>query len=125
MYSYFFGKNKNSEIGVHLITVQMPPVLPEPVVEKTLNITNNKTDTIVFSVIEQILERSTVGLEKYGNNLDRKELTVLDWIKCAQEEHMDSILYLEKLKQFYEKETKDMRESFALQIPTENDSTVN
>lgn len=123
MYSYFFGKTKNPDKVPENKSepeVQVPiPPLPE---EKTLNITNRKTDTIVFSVIEQMLERSTVGLEKYSSQLDRTDLTVLDWIKCAQEEHLDTILYLEKLKQFYEKETK---ESFALQIPTENDSTVN
>jgi len=40
---------------------------------------------------------------KYGTNLDRTDLTVLDWIQHAQEEHMDAILYLEKLKQEVQK----------------------
>jgi hypothetical protein len=31
--------------------------------------------------------------------LDRTDLGVLDWIQHAQEELMDGILYLEKLKQ--------------------------
>jgi hypothetical protein len=55
-------------------------------------------DSCVKSVIEKFIERSDLGLKKYGTNLDRKDLTTLDWIKHAQEEHMDAILYLEKLK---------------------------
>ena len=59
----------------------------------------NNIDSIVNSVIEKFKERSILGYKKYGCNLDRKDLTILDWIKHAQEENMDSILYLEKLKQ--------------------------
>ena len=40
-----------------------------------------------------------MGKEKYGTDLDRTDLQTLDWINHAQEEHMDAILYLEKLKQ--------------------------
>ena len=36
---------------------------------------------------------------KYGTNLDRTDLSTLDWIQHAQEELMDGILYLEKMKQ--------------------------
>ena len=56
------------------------------------------TDSIVQSVISQFLERSRVGQIKYGTNLDRTDLTKLQWIQHAQEELMDGILYLEKLK---------------------------
>jgi hypothetical protein len=44
------------------------------------------------------LERSALGHKKYGTTLDRTDLKPLDWIKHAQEELMDGILYLEKLK---------------------------
>ena len=60
-------------------------------------------DTIVESVIEQFKERSNVGIKKYGITLDREDLTRLEWLQHAQEEAMDLILYLEKLKQ-YDKE---------------------
>lgn len=40
-----------------------------------------------------------MGKEKYGTDLDRQDLKPLDWIQHAQEELMDGILYLEKLKQ--------------------------
>jgi len=66
---------------------------------KKIIITNENTDSVVFSIIEKFKERSDIGMKKYGTNLDRTDLNVLDWIKHAQEEHMDAILYLEKLKQ--------------------------
>ena len=55
-------------------------------------------DSIVNNVIRAFIGRSNVGLQKYGTTLDRDDLSVLDWIQHAQEEHMDAILYLEKLK---------------------------
>lgn len=57
-------------------------------------------DTIVESVIEQFKQRSEVGIKKYGVTLDRKDLTRLEWLQHAQEEAMDMILYLEKLKSY-------------------------
>jgi len=56
-------------------------------------------DTIVKAIVEKFLQRSAVGLAKYGVTLDRTDLGPLDWIQHAQEELMDGILYLEKLKQ--------------------------
>jgi len=58
-----------------------------------------ETDSIVAAVIRKFQERSLVGQRKYGTTLDRTDLKPLDWIQHAQEELMDGILYLEKLKQ--------------------------
>jgi hypothetical protein len=55
-------------------------------------------DSIVQSVIQKFLDRSRVGQQKYNTTLDRTDLKTLDWIVHAQEELMDGILYLEKLK---------------------------
>jgi hypothetical protein len=55
-------------------------------------------DSIVQAVIKSFLERSALGHKKYGTTLDRTDLKPLDWIKHAQEELMDGIIYLEKLK---------------------------
>ena len=55
-------------------------------------------DSIVQAVIRKFQERSEVGQKKYGVTLDRTDLKPLDWIQHAQEELMDGILYLEKLK---------------------------
>ena len=63
-------------------------------------------DSIVKSVVQKFLDRAAFGKKKYGTDLDRTDLSVLDWIQHAQEEHMDAILYLEKLKQVYTNEKK-------------------
>jgi hypothetical protein len=59
---------------------------------------NFQYDSVVLSVIEQIKARARKGKEKYNTDLDRQDLQTADWIQHAQEELMDGILYLEKLK---------------------------
>ena len=56
-------------------------------------------DNIVEKVIKKFSERSELGIKKYGVTLERTDLTKLEWINHAQEEAMDFILYLERLKQ--------------------------
>ena len=58
-----------------------------------------KLDSVVTTIIEQFKERSERGKAKYGVDLDRTDLTLLEWIEHAKQEHMDAILYLEKIKQ--------------------------
>jgi hypothetical protein len=65
-------------------------------------------DSIVRSVINKFVERASFGKKKYGTDLDRTDLSIVDWIQHAQEEHMDAILYLEKLKQVYLEEKKTL-----------------
>ena len=55
-------------------------------------------DKIVDAVVRKFLERSAVGQKKYGVTLERTDLKMLDWITHTQEELMDAILYLERLK---------------------------
>lgn len=55
-------------------------------------------DSIVESIINKFKSRSEIGMIKYGKTLDRNDLSLLDWINHAQEELMDGILYLEKIK---------------------------
>jgi cell division protein FtsI/penicillin-binding protein 2 len=74
----------------------MDIVVNEPQVLKSSKLTG---DSIVNNVIENFIERSNVGFAKYGTNLDRKDLSLLDWLNHAQQEAMDMILYLEKIKQ--------------------------
>jgi hypothetical protein len=56
-------------------------------------------DSVVSSVISAFQKRAEIGQIKYGKTLDRNDLTFLQWIQHAQEELMDGILYLEKIKQ--------------------------
>jgi hypothetical protein len=58
-----------------------------------------KLDSVVTSVIEQFTTRALMGKAKYGVDLDRKDLSLLEWVEHAKQEHMDAILYLEKIKQ--------------------------
>ena len=64
-------------------------------------------DSIVASIIKQIEDRSAIGKKKYGTDLDRTDLSLVDWIEHAKQEHMDAILYLEKLKQQFIQEVTD------------------
>jgi hypothetical protein len=58
-------------------------------------------DSVVLSVLEKFKQRSEVGQKKYGTTLDRKDLSFLDWANHMQEELMDAILYLEKMKKMH------------------------
>jgi hypothetical protein len=56
-------------------------------------------DPIVNAVLEKFKNRSDAGMKKYGVTMERTDIDTLGWIKHAQEEAMDFILYLERLKQ--------------------------
>jgi len=55
-------------------------------------------DQIVEQVITKSIERSERGITKYGSTLERNDLDVVDWMNHLQEELMDAILYLERMK---------------------------
>jgi len=56
-------------------------------------------DSVVDSVVESFVSRSKAGQAKYGTTMDRNDLTPIEWIQHLQEELMDAIIYLEKVKQ--------------------------
>ena len=56
-------------------------------------------DSVVSSILNQFTTRALMWKAKYGVDLDRTDLTLLEWIEHAKQEHMDAILYLEKIKQ--------------------------
>jgi hypothetical protein len=58
-------------------------------------------DKIVISVLESFKKRSEIGIKKYNTTLERNDLSTLEWLQHAQEEAMDFVLYLERLKQEY------------------------
>ena len=57
-----------------------------------------KTDSIVDSIIDELIDRSRVGALKYRTDLDRKDLSLSQWLQHAIEEHLDAVLYLKKIK---------------------------
>jgi hypothetical protein len=58
-------------------------------------------DKIVLRVLSRFTERSQVGIAKYNTTLERTDLSTLEWLTHAQEEAMDFVLYLERLKDEY------------------------
>lgn len=49
-------------------------------------------------VVARIRKRRDAGRAKYGTSMERKDLTTLEWINHAQEEAMDFMIYLERLR---------------------------
>ena len=63
-------------------------------------------DQIVIRVLSRFSERSQVGIAKYNTTLERTDLDTLQWLTHAQEEAMDFVLYLERLKDEFKKTDK-------------------
>jgi hypothetical protein len=63
----------------------------------------DKQDSYVQSVKEKFEQRSQTGIRKYNTTLERDDLNFLDWLNHLQEELMDATLYIEKLKDFAQK----------------------
>lgn len=78
--------------------------------------TTTFTDSIVFDIIKEFGERAQKGYEKYGTDMDRKDLSVTDWCQHLREELMDGLVYLTRLKKdiiALEEELKAHREEAA------------
>lgn len=58
--------------------------------------TNGKTDSVVEAVRTDLLDRSRLGIQKYGVTLDRSDLTLRDWLQHAYEECLDQANYLKR-----------------------------
>ena len=58
-------------------------------------------DKNVLNVMARFKERSEIGIKKYKTTLERTDLTTLEWLQHAQEEALDFVLYLERLKHEY------------------------
>jgi hypothetical protein len=60
-------------------------------------------DKIVKQVVDKFQQRSEVGIKKYGTTLEDNNSD--DFLTHLQEELMDAILYIEKLKKGEHKPT--------------------
>jgi succinate dehydrogenase flavin-adding protein (antitoxin of CptAB toxin-antitoxin module) len=65
----------------------------------------DRQDKYVQSVKEKFEQRSQTGIKKYNTTLERDDLDFLDWLTHLQEELMDATLYIEKLKDFAQKDS--------------------
>tara|TARA_B100000925_G_C21882641_1_gene419190 strand:- start:351 stop:632 length:282 start_codon:yes stop_codon:yes gene_type:complete len=75
-------------------------------------------DKIIKDVIDKFKERSDVGYKKYGVTLHDDEPSLHKWLNHLQEELMDAINYIQKLKM----ETSDALEEKILKDYEEEDS---
>lgn len=50
-----------------------------------------------IKIIEQIKNRASVGLQKYGTTTDRTDLTAEQWIEHLTEELLDAAIYNKKV----------------------------
>lgn len=63
-----------------------------------MNKDNFTPDTIVEEVRQKFAERAQKGYDKYNATMDRDDLTIDQWLEHAQEEAMDFILYITKIR---------------------------
>lgn len=73
-------------------------------------------DRNVAAVQAKMQQRAELGLKKYGVTTERTDLTLLDWLRHAQEEAMDQAIYLEAAIQAEMKRQNGtpLREAFAV-----------
>jgi hypothetical protein len=90
-----------SEVSV-TETEKTPPVLQD----------TPCSDSVVERVVKKLRSRSEFGKKKYGVTLEREDLSMLDWINHTQEELMDAVNYLERLKIGYE-QTQEILKVFS------------
>ena len=55
-------------------------------------------DPIIKQVVEKFVNRSNVGFEKYGVTLQDDKSDLDTWLNHLQEELMDAVNYIEKLR---------------------------
>lgn len=60
-------------------------------------------------VIEKMLNRAEVGLNKYGVSMERDDLSFLDWMVHWQEENMDASIYAQRIINELETSLKELR----------------
>jgi len=56
-------------------------------------------DPVVQSVVNKFVDRSDVGFAKYGKTLRDDKSDVHTWLNHFQEELMDAVLYVQRLKE--------------------------
>ena len=77
-------------------------------------------DPIIQKVVEKFISRSNVGFDKYKVTLDEDSKSINEWLENIQEELMDAVNYIEKLKSIL---TDDLQEAL-LKHYNEKNKTV-
>lgn len=61
-----------------------------------VEIAMTQVDNVVEAVRADLLQRSQVGIKKYGVTLERTDLSLRDWLQHAYEETLDQANYLKR-----------------------------
>ena len=78
-------------------------------------------DPVVERVVDKFVSRSDVGFAKYGVTLNNDKSNLFAWINHLQEELMDAVLYMQKLK---ESSTEEMQEALLRNIEIHEETTI-
>ena len=78
-------------------------------------------DPVVERVVDKFVSRSDVGFAKYGVTLEDDKSNLFEWINHLQEELMDAVLYMQKLK---ERSTEEMQEALLKNIEVYEETTL-
>ena len=78
-------------------------------------------DPVVERVVDKFVSRSDVGFAKYGVTLNDDKSNLFAWINHLQEEIMDAVLYMQKLK---ESSTEEMQEALLKNIEVHEETTL-
>lgn len=65
-----------------------------------------KADSVVDSIVDKFIDRSRVGKAKYGTTLDREDYSLSEWLTHLQEELMDAVNYIERIKRIVDGKKK-------------------
>ena len=85
---------KEDSVAVGLSYQERPMKLETKPTVSTLQ--KQTSDTVVLEVIEDLTNRSLVGIEKYNTTLDRTDIDLKGWLSHAYEEALDHALYLKR-----------------------------
>jgi hypothetical protein len=77
-------------------------------------------DPVVESVVDKFISRSDVGFAKYGKTLRDDKSDLFAWANHLQEELMDAVLYIQRLKE----ELTDLEQEAMIKRAEVNYTTV-
>lgn len=78
-------------------------------------------DPVVERVVDKFVSRSDVGFAKYGVTLEDDKSNIFAWINHLQEELMDAVLYLQKLK---EETTEELQQALINEYEVHEEETL-
>jgi len=64
-------------------------------------------DPVIERVVDKFVSRSDVGFKKYGITLNDDKSNLFVWMNHLQEELMDAVIYMQKLKESSMEEIQD------------------